>query len=76
WALAKCHSGRRGKRCGQADRRYVVVRTAMRKYVAYEADPYELENKAKDPIYAPDAATLRALHYKLKSCAGAGYWVP
>jgi hypothetical protein len=24
------------------------------------ADPYELENKAKDPSYAADAATLRA----------------
>ena len=65
-----------GNGVAKADRRYVVVRTATRKYVAYEADPYELENKAKDPIYAPDAATLRALHDKLKSCAGAGYWVP
>ena len=60
----------------KADRRYVAVRTATRKYVAYEADPYKLKNKAKSPIYAADAATLRALHDKLKSCAGAGCWVP
>jgi hypothetical protein len=65
-----------GNGVAKADRRYVAVRTATRNYVAYEADPYELENKAKDPIYAPDAATLRALHDKLKSCAGAGCWVP
>jgi len=40
------------------------------------ADPYELNNKAKDPSYADAAATLRALHDKLKSCAGDGCWVP
>jgi len=65
-----------GNGVAKADRRYVAVRTATRKYVAYEADPYKLKNKAKSPIYAADAATLRALHDKLKSCAGAGCWVP
>jgi arylsulfatase A-like enzyme len=65
-----------GNGVAKADRRYVAVRTAKREYVAYEADPYKLKNKAKSPIYAADAATLRALHDKLKSCAGAGCWVP
>jgi hypothetical protein len=62
------------------------VRTATRKYVRYGdgseelydlvADPYELDNKAKDPSYASDAAMRRGLHDRLKSCAGDGCWVP
>jgi hypothetical protein len=54
----------------KVDRRYAAVRTATRKYVRYQdgfeelydlvADPYELDNKAKDSAYASDATTLRA----------------
>jgi len=40
------------------------------------ADPYELDNKVKNPSYASDAATLRSLRDSLKSCAGPGCWVP
>jgi arylsulfatase A-like enzyme len=68
------------------EKRYAAVRTATRKYVRYgngfeelydlAADPYELDNKIKDPRYAGDAAMLRDLHDRLKSCAGAGCWVP
>ena len=67
-------------------KRYSAVRTATRKYVHYVdgfeelydlvTDPYELENKAHDPSYAGDIATLRGIHDKLKSCAGAGCWIP
>jgi hypothetical protein len=38
------------------------------------ADPFELDNKAKDPSYASDAAMLRSLDDRLKSCAGASCW--
>jgi hypothetical protein len=40
------------------------------------ADPYELDNKVKDPSYASDAATLRSLRDSLKPCVGPGCWVP
>ena len=60
------------------ERRFTAIRTATRKYVCYGdgfeelydlvADPFELENKAKDPSYASDAAMLRSLDEKLKSC--------
>ena len=56
----------------KADKRYAAVRTATRKYVRHDdgfeelydlmADPYELDNKVKDPRYASDAAMLRDLH--------------
>jgi N-acetylglucosamine-6-sulfatase len=65
---------------------YAAIRTATRKYVQYEdgfeelydlvADPYELENKAHDPNYASDLATLQGVHDQLKSCVGPGCWVP
>ena len=67
-------------------REFTAVRTANRKYVRggdgfeelYDlvADPYELENKAADPAYASDLATLRETLDLLKSCAGASCWVP
>ena len=67
-------------------KRYSAVRTATRKYVQYVdgfeelydlvTDPYELENKAHDPSYVGDIAALRGIHDKLKSCAGAGCWIP
>ena len=67
-------------------RRFTAVRTATRKYARYGdgfeelydlvADPFELDNKAKDPSYASDAAMLRSLDDRLKSCAGASCWVP
>jgi len=67
-------------------KRYSAVRTATRKYVHYVdgfeelydlvTDPYELENKAHDPGYAGDIASLRGINDKLKSCAGAGCWIP
>ena len=70
----------------KADKRYAAVRTATRKYVRHDdgfeelydlvADPYELDNKVKDPRYASDAAMLRDLHDRLKSCVGEGCWVP
>ena len=75
-----------GNGVSKSDRRYAAVRTATRKYVRYEdgfeelydlvADPYELDNKLKDPGYAGDAAMLRDLHDRLKSCVGAGCLVP
>jgi len=40
------------------------------------ADPYELDNKAKDPTYAKDVASLRPLHDQLKTCVGDSCWVP
>jgi arylsulfatase A-like enzyme len=68
------------------EKRYAAVRTATRKYVRYgdgfeelydlAADPYELDNKVKDPRYAADTARLRELHDRLKSCVSAGCWVP
>jgi arylsulfatase A-like enzyme len=70
----------------KTDKRYAAVRTATRKYVRYGdgfeelydlvADPYELDNKVKDPRYASDVAMLRDLHDRLKSCVGEGCWVP
>ena len=70
----------------KADKRYAAVRTGTRKYVRHDdgfeelydlmADPYELDNKVKDPRYASDAAMLRDLHDRLKSCVGEGCWVP
>ena len=75
-----------GNGVGKADKRYAAVRTATRKYVRHGdgfeelydlvADPYELDNKVKDPRYAADAAMLRDLHDRLKSCVGDGCWVP
>jgi N-acetylglucosamine-6-sulfatase len=73
-----------GNGVSRADKRYAAVRTATRKYVRHEdgfeehplADPYELDNKVKDPRYAGDAEMLRDLHDRLKSCVGAGCWVP
>jgi N-acetylglucosamine-6-sulfatase len=75
-----------GNEVAAAEKRYAAVRTATRKYVRYDdgfeelydlvADPYELDNKVKDPSYASDAATLRSLRDSLKSCAGPGCWVP
>ena len=75
-----------GNDVGKADKRYAAVRTATRKYVRHgdgfeelydlAADPYELDNKVKDPRYAGDAAMLRDLHDRLESCVGAGCWVP
>ena len=66
--------------------RFSAVRTATRKYARHGdgfeelydlvADPFELDNKAKDPSYASDAAMLRSLDDRLKSCAGASCWVP
>src|SRR4029077_12888542 len=63
-----------------------AVRTATRKYVRHDdgfeelydlvADPYELDNKVKDPRYASDTAMLRDLHGRLKSCVSDGCWVP
>ena len=35
-------------------------------------DPYEFDNKVKDPSYASDAATLRTLRDSLKSRARPG----
>jgi hypothetical protein len=35
-------------------------------------DPYEFDNKVKDPSYASDAATLRTLRDSLTSRAGPG----
>ena len=40
------------------------------------ADPYELNNAAEDPAYSADLSALRAMHDKLKVCAGDGCWVP
>jgi N-acetylglucosamine-6-sulfatase len=67
-------------------KRYSAVRTATRKYVQYVdgfeelydlvTDPYELENKAHDPSYVLDIAALRGIHDNLKSCLGAGCWIP
>ncbi|MGH6826858.1 sulfatase family protein, partial [Methyloceanibacter sp.] len=75
-----------GNGVSKSDKRYAAVRTATRIYVRHEdgfeelydlmADPNELDNKVKDPGYAGDAAMLRGLHDRLKSCAGAGCWVP
>jgi arylsulfatase A-like enzyme len=84
--MAERHPGRGGNDVGKADKRYAAVRTATRKYVRHgdgfeelydlAADPYELDNKVKDPRYAGDAAMLRDLHDRLESCVGAGCWVP
>jgi N-acetylglucosamine-6-sulfatase len=70
----------------RAANRYAGVRTTTKKYVKYDggfeelfdlaADPHELRNKAQDPAYASDLATLRGIENTLKSCAGAGCWVP
>ena len=61
-------------------------RTPTKKYVKYEggyeelfdlaADPHELNNAAEDPAYSADLSALRAMHDKLKVCAGDGCWVP
>jgi N-acetylglucosamine-6-sulfatase len=66
--------------------REAAVRTATRKYVAYKhdfeelydlsVDPYELENKAKDPSYASDLASLRPTLDGLRRCSGSSCWVP
>jgi hypothetical protein len=40
------------------------------------ADPHELRNKAKDPAYASDLATLRGIEDTLKTCIGESCWVP
>jgi hypothetical protein len=58
-------------------RLFYGVRTPTRKYVQYgdgfeelynlSADPYELDNKAKDPSYASDVGRLRAVNERLKS---------
>jgi arylsulfatase A-like enzyme len=70
----------------KAANRYAGVRTATRKYVKYDsgfeelfdlaADPHELRNKAKDPAYASDLATLRGIEDTLKTCIGESCWVP
>jgi len=53
-----------------------VTRTGFEQLYDLVSDPYELDNKAKDPTYASDATTLRGLHDQLKSCVGDGCWVP
>ena len=40
------------------------------------ADPYELENKARDPSYANDLTMLRADHDRLVPCVAASCWMP
>jgi arylsulfatase A-like enzyme len=70
----------------KAANRYAGVRTATRKYVKYQsgfeelfdlaADPHELRNKARDPAYASDLATLRGLESTLKTCVGESCWTP
>jgi arylsulfatase A-like enzyme len=75
-----------GSAADPPDRRFTAIRTATRKYVRYgdgfeelydlAADPFELDNKAKEPSYAGDATMLRGLNDKLKSCAGESCWVP
>jgi arylsulfatase A-like enzyme len=70
----------------KAANRYAGVRTATRKYVKYDggfeelfdlaADPHELKNKAQDPAYASDLATLRGVENTLKTCVGESCWVP
>jgi arylsulfatase A-like enzyme len=75
-----------GNDVAKPEKRYAAVRTATRKYVRYgdgfeelydlSSDPYELDNKVKDSRYAGDAAMLRELHDRLKSCVSAGCWVP
>jgi arylsulfatase A-like enzyme len=66
--------------------RFTGVRTPTKKYVKYEggfeelfdlaADPHELNNAAEDPAYSADLSALRAMHDKLKVCAGDGCWEP
>jgi len=68
------------------ENRYTGVRTATKKYVKYDggfeelfdlaADPYELNNQARDPAQASDLSALRGIHDTLRSCMGAGCWVP
>jgi N-acetylglucosamine-6-sulfatase len=75
-----------GNDTSKPDKRYAAVRTPTQKYVRYGdgseelydlvADPYELDNKVKDPKYASDASTLRSLHDRLQNCVGDGCWVP
>ena len=40
------------------------------------ADPYELENKARDPSYANDLTMLRADYDRLAPCVAASCWMP
>ena len=63
-------------RCAPRRANMSVTRTGFEQLYDLVSDPYELDNKAKDPTYASDATTLRGLHDQLKSCVGDGCWVP
>jgi arylsulfatase A-like enzyme len=62
------------------------LRTATRKYIRdndgaeqlYDLvnDPQELKNKANDPGFAAERASLRATLDRLQSCVGSACWVP
>lgn len=66
--------------------RFTGVRTATLKYVRYDSgfeqlfdlrtDPYELRNEARKASCARNLASLRSLNEALKSCTGAGCFVP
>ena len=66
--------------------RFTGGRTATLKYVRYDSsfeqlfdlrtDPYELRNEARKASCACNLASLRSLNEALKSCTGAGCFVP
>jgi arylsulfatase A-like enzyme len=66
-------AGKQGSRCAAvATRKYVRYDDGFEELYDLVVDPYELNNKVKDPSYASDAATLRTLRDSLKSRAGPG----
>jgi N-acetylglucosamine-6-sulfatase len=66
--------------------RQAAVRTATWKYIAFEdgfdelydlsVDPYELENKAHDSMYASELTSLRATLKQIRGCSASSCWVP